>query len=93
MTERDFPDPSIPQDPGIPGADVVSDPRDRPIPDEKDEDAERREHPESDDEGHMTPPRESADRGCGSAPAKATRRRPRARIGQTRQVSSRPDPL
>jgi hypothetical protein len=54
VTERE----RIPQDPGIPGFDTVSDPRDRPIPDEKDEQAERREHPESDDEGQMRPPRE-----------------------------------
>ena len=46
----------IEQDPGIPGVDVVSDPDDRPLPDEKDPEAEEREHPESDDEGHMTPP-------------------------------------
>jgi hypothetical protein len=54
MTERD----RIPQDPGIPGVDTVSDPRDRPIPDEKDEAAERREQPESDDEGQMRPTRD-----------------------------------
>jgi hypothetical protein len=53
----EFPDPSIPQDPGIPGVDVVSDPGDRPTPD-GDEGAERSAHPDSDDEGHMTPPRE-----------------------------------
>ena len=55
---NEFPDPDIPQDPGIPGVDTVSGPGDRPIPDEKDVDAERREHPESDDEGQMRPPRE-----------------------------------
>jgi hypothetical protein len=53
----EHPDPSIPQDPGIPGVDVVSDPRDRPTPDVKDPDAQEREQPESDDEGHMTTPR------------------------------------
>lgn len=47
------PDPDLPQDPGIPGADVISDPRDAPLPVEKDEAAEAREALESDDEGHM----------------------------------------
>jgi hypothetical protein len=53
----DFPDPELPQDPGIPGGDV-SDRSDAPLPDEKDVGAEEREHPESDDEGEMRPPRE-----------------------------------
>lgn len=52
LSER--PDPDITQDPGIPGFDVMSDPRDRPIPDEKDPSAEGREHPETDEEGHMS---------------------------------------
>ena len=53
----DTPDPAIPQDPGIPGFDVVSDPRDAPLPDRKDERAEERERPDEDDlEGHMTAP-------------------------------------
>jgi hypothetical protein len=51
------PDESIPQDPGIPGFDHA-DPSDAPTPDVKDEDAQRREHPETDEEGHMTPPRQ-----------------------------------
>lgn len=53
------PDPNIPQDPGIPGWDTISDAGDRPTPDEKDESAQRREHPEADDEGHLTPPRDA----------------------------------
>jgi hypothetical protein len=56
MSEPGHPDPSIPQDPGIPGVDVVSDPSDRPTPDVKDPGAQERERPESDDEGHMTTP-------------------------------------
>ena len=53
----DTPDPSIPQDPGIPGFDVVSDPRDAPPPDEKDPAAEERERADDPDrEGHMTAP-------------------------------------
>ncbi len=55
---NEHPDPSIPQDPGIPGVDVISDHGDRPTPDEKDEHAQKREHPETDNEGQMTPPRE-----------------------------------
>jgi hypothetical protein len=51
------PDPSLPQDPGIPGFDVVSDPRDAPLPDAKDPAAEERERPDdADREGHMTAP-------------------------------------
>jgi hypothetical protein len=53
MSRPETPDPDLPQDPGIPGADVISDPSDAPLPVEKDEDAEAREAPESDDEGHM----------------------------------------
>ena len=48
------PDETIWQDPGIPGWDVVSDPRDAPLPDEKDRSAEEREaFDEPDREGHM----------------------------------------
>ncbi len=48
-------DPGIVQDPGIPGFDVVSDRRDRPLPDEKDAGAERRERlDDADEEGHMS---------------------------------------
>ncbi len=48
------PDPSIPQDPGIPGRDVVSDPADAPLPDGKDAEAEQRERSDdADREGHM----------------------------------------
>jgi hypothetical protein len=53
----DTPDEGIPQDPGIPGFDVVSDPRDRPAPDEKDASTEGRERPDDPDrEGHRTAP-------------------------------------
>jgi hypothetical protein len=53
----DTPDEDIPQDPGIPGYDVVSDPRDRPTPDAGQTGAEERERPDDpDDEGHMTAP-------------------------------------
>jgi len=53
----DTPDEGIPQDPGIPGFDTVSDPRDRPTPDEQDDDAERRERLDDPDrEGHQTAP-------------------------------------
>ena len=53
----DTPDERIPQDPGIPGVDTVSDPGDRPTPDEKDDDAERRERADDPDrEGHRTAP-------------------------------------
>jgi hypothetical protein len=55
----ELPDPELPQDPGIPGVDTISETGDRPTPDEKDEAAQRREHPETDNEGQMTPPRES----------------------------------
>jgi hypothetical protein len=54
----EFPDPELPQDPGIPGVDVVSD-GDAPTPDEKDASAEERERPDDpDEEGHMTAPDE-----------------------------------
>ena len=51
------PDESIPQDPGIPGFDPMSDRGDKPPPDDKDEAAELRERlDEPDEEGHMTAP-------------------------------------
>ena len=47
------PDEGLAQDPGIPGWDVMSDPGDKPPPDEKDEAAEERERlDEPDREGH-----------------------------------------
>jgi hypothetical protein len=53
----DTPDPGIPQDPGIPGFDVVSDPRDREPPDETDPAAAERERPDDPDlEGHRAAP-------------------------------------
>ena len=55
----DTPDADLPQDPAIPGWDVMSDPTDKPIPDDKDESAEDRErHEDPDQEGHMTAPEE-----------------------------------
>ena len=55
--QPETPDEAIPQDPAIPGWDVVSDPRDAPLPDEKDESAEERERfDDPDREGHMGPP-------------------------------------
>ena len=57
MTSADHPatpDEAIPQDPGIPGWDVVSDPRAAPIPDEKDPGSEERERLDDPDyEGEM----------------------------------------
>jgi hypothetical protein len=51
------PDPDLPQDPGIPGFDAVSDEGDAPLPDRKDGSAEERERlDEPDREGHMTAP-------------------------------------
>ena len=51
------PDADIPQDPGIPGFDVVSDPRDEPTPDEHDPAATERERLDDPDlEGHQTAP-------------------------------------
>jgi hypothetical protein len=48
------PDEDLPQDRGIPGWDVVSDPADAPLPDEKDPGAEERERVDDpDEEGHM----------------------------------------
>ena len=47
----------IPQDPGIPGWDVVSDARDAPLPDDKDPAAEERERVDDPDlEGHQGSP-------------------------------------
>ena len=49
------PDETIPQDPGIPGWDVVSDATDAPLPEDKDAAAEKRERPDdADREGQMT---------------------------------------
>ena len=51
------PDPAIQQDPGIPGFDTPSDAGDAPLPDTKDEAAEKRERLDDPDrEGHMTSP-------------------------------------
>ena len=56
--EREWPDPDIPQDPGIPGAKTPEQlpPDDEPqverIPDA--------DQPDADDEGHMTPDRPTA---------------------------------
>lgn len=48
------PDEAIPQDPGIPGFDTIAEGQD-PLPDEKDEDADRRERVDDlDEEGHMS---------------------------------------
>ena len=56
------PDPSISQDPGISGFDVMSDAGDSPPPDAKDESAERRERlDQPDEEGHQTAPAEDAE--------------------------------
>ena len=52
MSDR-FPDPDLPQDPGIPGFDVVSDAGDEPPPTEHDPAVEDEAHPESDDEGQL----------------------------------------
>jgi hypothetical protein len=55
--EFETPDEAIPQDPGIPGSDVVSDASDAPLPDDKDASAEDRERMDDpDDEGHMSTP-------------------------------------
>jgi hypothetical protein len=51
----EFPDPEIPQDPGIPSTGGG----DAPTPDEQDESGAQRERPDDpDEEGHMTPPGE-----------------------------------
>ena len=51
--EPETPDEAISQDPGIPGWDAMSDPGDKPPPDEKDEAAEARERLDDPDrEGH-----------------------------------------
>jgi hypothetical protein len=55
--EVETPDEDIPQDPGIPGKDVISDTSDTSLPDEKDPSAEGRERVDDpDDEGHMAQP-------------------------------------
>ena len=53
-TDREWPDPDLPQDPGIPGEKTPAElpPDDEPEVDEV-PDAEQ---PDVDDEGHMTPP-------------------------------------
>ena len=59
--EPETPDQEIAQDPGIPGWDAMSDPEDKPPPDDKDESAERRERLDDPDrEGHdpQNPPRD-----------------------------------
>jgi hypothetical protein len=51
------PDEDVPQDPAIPGKDVMSDASDAPLPDVKDASAEDRERmDDADDEGHMSSP-------------------------------------
>ncbi len=51
--QPETPDETISQDPGIPGWDVIADPRDEPLPNEKDESAEGRERLDDPDrEGH-----------------------------------------
>jgi hypothetical protein len=50
----ELPDPSIPQDPGIPGVDYA-DPSDTPTPDEPAPDVG---HTETDDEGQLRPARD-----------------------------------
>ena len=58
MSGHEHPDPSIPQDPGVPGFDVVQDPSPSP-PVEGDEDVEEHARPDdADDEGHMATPRD-----------------------------------
>ena len=53
--ELQTPDEDVPQDPGIPGKDVIGDTADAPLPDEKDESAEDREQLDDlDREGHMS---------------------------------------
>jgi hypothetical protein len=55
--EPQTPDEDLPQDPGIPGKDVISDTSDALLPDEKDVSAEERERPDDPDrEGHMSSP-------------------------------------
>ena len=53
MTDE-LPDPDLPQDPGIPGVDTISDPADRPTPDDP---APEVGHTEVDDEGQLRPTR------------------------------------
>ena len=51
------PNENVPQDPGIPGWDAVSDRSATPLPDEKDAAAEEREAlDDPDSEGHMSSP-------------------------------------
>jgi hypothetical protein len=56
--ERERPDPDIPQDPGIPGSKVPEE-----LPPEKEPHVEKVPDtgpPDTDDEGHMTPPADSS---------------------------------
>ena len=56
-TEREWADPDIPQDPGIPGPKT---PEQLPPEDESDvDDVPDAEQPDADGEGHMAPPRRS----------------------------------
>ena len=58
-TEREWPDPDLPQDPGIPG---VKTPEQLPPDDEpRVDDVPEAEQPDSDDEGHQAPA-ENSDR-------------------------------
>ena len=53
--EREWPDPDLPQDPGIPGRKT---PEQTPPDDEPEvEDVPDSEQPDADDEGRMSPPR------------------------------------
>ncbi len=55
--EREWPDPDIPQDPGIPGTKTPEQ-----LPPDDDLEVERvpdADQPDVDDEGHMAPPRRS----------------------------------
>ena len=55
--ELQTPNEDIPQDPGTPGKDVMSDRSDAPLPDEKDASAEEREQLDDPErEGHMSSP-------------------------------------
>jgi hypothetical protein len=55
--ELQTPDEDIPQDPGIPGKEAVSNASTAPLPDDKDGSAEDRDRLDDlDDEGHMSSP-------------------------------------
>jgi hypothetical protein len=56
--DREWPDPSLPQDPGIPGS---KPPEQLPPDDEPDvQDVPDAEQPDADDEGHQAPPIDEA---------------------------------